>query len=128
MDEIFEGAPAPVDELPDEPEPNGELSPPDEPEFPGALNAGAAALGLEPVRSGHATCPIPAPARTATTTSRVTIPINKPVRPFEEVVPGLGPVAPGVGHPPKGGGAPPHPPGAEPATGVPGPHSEARAS
>jgi hypothetical protein len=72
--EMSDGAPAPVDELPvdpDEPLPNGEVPPPDEPPPPGTTTPGLEAALVVVVPAGHTRRPSPAPATTATTTATV---------------------------------------------------------
>jgi hypothetical protein len=94
IDEMSEGAPAPVEELPDEPEepeepePKGELSLPDEPDpkgelpLPDPLLALGVDVALEVLDAGHTTRPRPAPATTAKATTTVAAAISGDLRRF----------------------------------------------
>src|ERR1039458_2243940 len=118
--EMSEGAPAPVGEFPVDPEPNGEVAPPEElppkgevappeePELPGVVGVGLDALFVVPC-TGHTAWPSPAPARTATATA--TVAMTRPVRFFEDGTRGTGSTYPVAGHPLSGGVVPPGPPG-----------------
>lgn len=61
IEEMSEGAPAPAEVLPDEPDPNGEVSPPEEPEPPSLPEepeppgsvAGGEAVADEVLAAGH---------------------------------------------------------------------------
>ena len=96
IDEMSEGAPAPVEELPvdplplpdpDEPPPNGEEPPlPVDPEPFGTNEPGFEALWLDQTR-----CPTPAPARMATTRISATATTAKLLRVEAPVVGVLGP-------------------------------------
>ncbi len=108
MAEMSEGAPAPVDVLPDEDEPPPDPMPlepeplpkgneplPDEPEAPPEPVDGLAdTAAVEEV--GHTTWPSPTPATTATTTTTVASAIMMPLR---ELAGALGAGGPAGGHP-----------------------------
>jgi hypothetical protein len=92
--EMSDGAPAPVDELPvdpddpDDPEdpedpepPKGEVPAPDEPLPPGVTTPGLDALVVV-VPAGHTRRPSPAPATTARATARVATTTMGDRRPF----------------------------------------------
>jgi hypothetical protein len=125
MEAMSDGAPAPVEELPDEldePDPNGEPSPPEEPDpngeppVPDEPAPGEAELALDVDWTGQTSWPRPAPATTAARSTTAASATTTPLRFLRETGWGGGPEKPGYGHPPYGGAPPaappPHPPGA----------------
>src|SRR5664280_328403 len=113
MAEMSEGAPAPVEEFPDDPDPDGEDPLPDDPEPEGSPELGLA-IALVPDWADHTRWPTPAPSRIAAAAIEATATIGR-CRRFAGPGCGDGLVKPGGTHPPGGGAPPPHPqPGGTP--------------
>src|SRR5664279_2570152 len=116
MAEMSEGAPAPVEEFPDDPDPNGEDPLPDDPDPDGDPELGPAiAFVADP--ADHTRWPTPAPTRMAAAAIEATATIGR-CRRFAGPGCGDGLVKPGGTHPP-GGGAPGTPPPHPPPGGIP---------
>jgi hypothetical protein len=124
MEEMSEGAPAPVEVPPEEPDPNDEDPFPDEPEpneplpdepepkgedplpvLPPEPTEGLAADDVVAV-VGHTAWPIPTPATTATTTTTAARDAARPLRALDRPDGAAGAGAGAGGHPRYGGAAP----------------------